>query len=78
MVRFQAVDPLRRALSMRRQGSGTSSRNPGCGIVLALRFVAVTALQPNLWMELTIKSPTPFARGRAKAEPLLSASHPSC
>lgn len=36
----------------------------------------VCALPPNQWMELTVKSDTPFARGRGKAASLSPASHP--
>ena len=33
------------------------------------------ALPPNNAMELTVKSVTPFARGRAKGAPLFPAAH---
>mgnify|MGYP006899816860 CR=1 FL=1 len=39
-------------------------------------FVTVNAVPPNKWMELTVKSVTPFARGRAKEVPLFPAAHP--
>ena len=34
------------------------------------------ACAPNKGMELTVKSVTPFARGRAKGAPLSPAAHP--
>ena len=44
--------------------------------VVAPHSIAVNAVPPNKWMELTGKSVTPFARGRAKGAPLLPAAHP--
>ena len=44
--------------------------------MIELRRIELIAVPPNNWMELTAKSDTPFARGRAKGAPLSSAAHP--
>jgi hypothetical protein len=46
------------------------------GNAIEPRFVLVNVLPPNTWMELTVKSDTPFAKRRAKGAPLLPAAHP--
>jgi hypothetical protein len=44
--------------------------------VIEPRFIALSAAPPNNWMELTVKSVTPFAKRRAKVAPLSPAAHP--
>ena len=46
----------------------------GDGKVVEPRFVTVNVAPPNKWMQLTVKSVTPFAKRRAKGAPLLPAA----
>ena len=58
-------------LALLRQGSGG-------GKVSEPQSVGASAVPPNRWMELTVKSVTPLARRRARVAPLLPAAHPRC
>jgi hypothetical protein len=58
--------------------SGANGKYEGHGKVIEPRFIAASAVPPNRWMELTVKSVTPFAKRRAKGAPLLPAAHPRC
>jgi hypothetical protein len=44
--------------------------------VTAIRAIKASAMPPNNWMQLTVKSDTPFAKRRAKGAPLLPAADP--
>jgi hypothetical protein len=48
-----------------------------CGVV-ASKSIAVNAVPPNKWMELTGKNGTTLAKRRARVAPFLPAAHPGC
>ena len=50
------------------KGSGTVSRRRVCGRVIEHRFVAASEPPPNMGMELTVKSVTPFAKRKEQRE----------
>ena len=58
------------------EASGTHTTVPDELGVVDLHCIEVIAAPPNKWMQLTIKSVTPFAR--AKVAPLLLAADPKC
>ena len=52
------------------------SSDSGFAHVIEHRFGEVNEAPPNKWMQLTVKSVTPFARRRAKGAPLSPAADP--